>query len=59
MRIDKSDFVMQHKNTGFNELYKAEPDKILGQGKSEFYYLRYRFIYEILQFKKGIIDRVI
>lgn len=31
MRFNKSDFILQHKNTAFTEIYQT--DKILGQGK--------------------------
>lgn len=32
MHIDKSDFVLQHKNVSFSEVYEAQSDNILGQG---------------------------
>lgn len=30
MHIDKSDFVMQHKNTIFTDLYRADQNTVLG-----------------------------
>ena len=31
VKIDKSDFILQHKNTKFTEVYAV--DKLLGEGK--------------------------
>lgn len=39
MHINKADFILSHKNTSFNELYTAESDNILGQGKLIHFYI--------------------
>ncbi len=35
VKIDKSDFILQHKNTKFTEVYTV--DKILGEGMNKFF----------------------
>jgi hypothetical protein len=32
IKIDRSDFVLQHKNTKFNEIYNVKENDVLGQG---------------------------